>query len=151
MPFVRGDIIMPLVWNDNLNQGSYIKINDFVNNLKTIAKKYLGQESCSTYDVTTLLSQRGYTCTTLQSGSVAKQSDINNLRSVLDTFYDNYCNSEYTSYQSTVETSHRRTVYNTEDSPIHTTRYSNQNNTQNVTVCDQDYVGVNYQNYLSLG
>ena len=39
MPFVRGDIIMPLVWNDNLNQGSYIKINDFVNNLKTIAKK----------------------------------------------------------------------------------------------------------------
>lgn len=109
---------MPLVWNDELNQGSYIKIDEFVNNLTIIAKKYLGQESCSTYDVTTLLSQRGYTCTTLQSGSIAKQSDINNLRSVLDNFYDNYCNSNYTTRRSTVNSSYRSNVQSNNNTNI---------------------------------
>jgi hypothetical protein len=51
---------MALTWNTDLNAGAYIKIDDFVNNIKIIAKKYVGQENCSTYDVSSILTQFGY-------------------------------------------------------------------------------------------
>lgn len=107
---------MALTWNTDLNAGAYIKIDDFVNNIKIIAKKYVGQENCSTYDVSSILTQFGYQCNLLQSGSIVKQSDINNLKQTLDAFYDNWCNSNYTSKDSTVDSSKYSTYYNDHNS-----------------------------------
>ena len=130
---------MALTWNTDLNTGAYIKIDDFVNNIKIIAKKYVGQENCSTYDVSSILTQFGYQCNSLQSGSIVKQSDINNLKQTLDAFYDNWCNSNYTSKDSTVDSSKYSTYYNDHDSTADYGQDNTINSNRHITVQNGQY------------
>ena len=130
---------MALTWNTDLNAGAYIKIDDFVNNIKIIAKKYVGQENCSTYDVSSILTQFGYQCNLLQSGSIVKQSDINNLKQTLDAFYDNWCNSNYTSKDSTVDSSKYSTYYNDHNSTADYGQDHTINSNTHITVQNGQY------------
>ena len=130
---------MALTWNTDLNTGAYIKIDDFVNNIKIIAKKYVGQENCSTYDVSSILTQFGYQCNSLQSGSIVKQSDINNLKQTLDAFYDNWCNSNYTSKDSTVDSSKYSTYYNGRRSTANYGQEHTINSNTHITVQNAQY------------
>lgn len=130
---------MALTWNTDLNTGAYIKIDDFVNNIKIIAKKYVGQENCSTYDVSSILTQFGYQCNLLQSGSIVKQSDINNLKQTLDAFYDNWCNSNYTSKDSTVDSSKYSSYYNDHNSTADYGQDNTINSNTHITVQNGQY------------
>lgn len=130
---------MALTWNTDLNAGAYIKIDDFVNNIKIIAKKYVGQENCSTYDVSSILTQFGYQCNLLQSGSIVKQSDINNLKQTLDAFYDNWCNSNYTSKDSTVDSSKYSSYYNDHNSTADYGQDNTINSNTHITVQNGQY------------
>lgn len=130
---------MALTWNTDLNTGAYIKIDNFVNNIKIIAKKYVGRENCSTYDVSSILTQFGYQCNSLQSGSIVKQSDINNLKQTLDAFYDNWCNSNYTSKDSTVDSSKYSTYYNGRNSTANYGQEHTINSNTHITVQNGQY------------
>lgn len=144
---------MALTWNTDLNTGAYIKIDDFVNNIKIIAKKYVGQENCSTYDVSSILTQFGYQCNSLQSGSIVKQSDINNLKQTLDAFYDNWCNSNYTSKDSTVDSAKNSTEYYQEKTGVYNGDnlgvYNNKNSTVYNDECGTNKTGYDVHDYTS--